>query len=61
VLKKYENMFRILENVTSYYFESILTAKERKFIVDSLTMSKESDFKKCSPTLCQMFETEKKF
>lgn len=42
ILKKLENMYRILENVASYYFEQFLPMKERKTIVDMLIQTKDS-------------------
>mmetsp|Transcript_35240 Transcript_35240/g.26286 ORF Transcript_35240/g.26286 Transcript_35240/m.26286 type:complete len:94 (-) Transcript_35240:1464-1745(-) len=42
LLKKMQNMFRILENVTSYYFEQFLSMKERKMLVENLVAAKET-------------------
>mmetsp|Transcript_30159 Transcript_30159/g.29468 ORF Transcript_30159/g.29468 Transcript_30159/m.29468 type:complete len:118 (+) Transcript_30159:799-1152(+) len=57
-----QNMFRILENVTSYYFEQFLSMKERKNIVDSLVHTKDSEFRRnVAPYILTFFENEKKF
>lgn len=36
MLKKFNNMHRILENVTTYYFENFLNLQEREIIVNEL-------------------------
>ena len=38
MLKKFNNMHRILENVTTYYFENFLNLQEREIIVNELKM-----------------------
>eukprot|EP00347_Sterkiella_histriomuscorum_P004436 403360465 len=64
MLKKFNNMHRILENVTTYYFENLLNLQEREIIVNELKKIQGSKFEQIETEnldLSKLFNNETKF